>query len=1010
MKLSLKRFKGILSLSALLTLTISSATLLSSCSSSSGSSISGNAVQGSELVIEKAGELPVLDGNATSSGLYVRNTSNKRIDGISYGINVSGSGTELSVGTNSCRSIEANSSCLLPISTPSLSLGQSGSSEVVAGYEGKQSKQLVNYRYVSSQDYSGVSFSDKSQSLYGTGDYATAYVFVGKGQSQSGVGFTVSNTSLAITSGLTNGKVDIGSNEVVALELSSNQNVTSNLVTITPTIETLSKTSARIAQTNNQLQVTITPTQRANLIMSNIPVLSPSESSAIVTVFNNGNAAASGVNMLSLSPSTLFVYQGSTPCPQTLNAGSSCNYRVQLLQNVYTSGSAQVTLTYMTNSAPVQAFQTVNYQNSKAEPMVSAVATQSSFTEQINTTQSITFNVRNIGNAPLNSVVASVKTSLANTAVTILNNSCPNPIPAGMTTACQIQVSVASSGLIDSGIIYLNLSGTYVVSSTTKSYSFVSKPVSVTITDPTAPTVTSTTPQDSATSVSTSTSITVNFSEPMTSVTLNNSNILLQRESGSINVPLTLQGVTNNNQTVTFTQTSGSLADFTRYKIVINPSQIKDINGNAIGGGSSQLVSTFTTGDSTAPTISNVSPTNGATNQSRTPAITIQFSESMNQSTLTTSNIILRTQAGVVVTGYSISYDPSTLTATVNLNSTQLASETTYQLAVNQTAITDTSGNALGGNANYQISQFTVGDYTAPVLSSTVPVNGATNVAIESSISLTFSESMNTSSLVSPNIRLRRESDASIVGLNAPVYSNGNKTVTFQPTSNLGNNESYSIVIKPNQISDASGNVMSNATESVVSRFRTKMQLYLNIYVTNTMVDTSVNQSGAKTAAGALVNADSICNSDSNKPPANLSIGSMTYKALVWSNGLRTVGIAGWPIRANTTYQTTQNGSLPMVLGTSDNNGVLYELMNQINPTNGGYGFLAGIVVDTVNRTWTGGFNCSNWTDTTTNAGTNGAYYGFTGNWYQPPYWIEASRTYCSNTATYWRLLCVESQ
>lgn len=194
---------------------------------------------------------------------------------------------------------------------------------------------------------------------------------------------------------------------------------------------------------------------------------------------------------------------------------------------------------------------------------------------------------------------------------------------------------------------------------------------------------------------------------------------------------------------------------------------------------------------------------------------------------------------------------------------------------------------------------------------------------------------------------------------------------------------------------------------SAARSFVVNAPLYLNLFITATGVDTSVNQTGSATAAGAITNADSICNSDANKPSASVSIGSMTYKALLWSNSLRKLG-TDWPIKASTKYQTVQNGASPRLLGTSDANGVLYSLAYQINPTNGGYGFLAGIVVDTNNQTWTGGLNCSNWTDTTRVAQTNGAYYGFTGNWYQPPYWVQSSRDYCVSNKTTWYLLCVE--
>ena len=115
----------------------------------------------------------------------------------------------------------------------------------------------------------------------------------------------------------------------------------------------------------------------------------------------------------------------------------------------------------------------------------------------------------------------------------------------------------------------------------------------------------------------------------------------------------------------------------------------------------------------------------------------------MDESTLTTSNIILQTQAGTSVTGTSISYNSTTYVATVNL-SNSLDSQTTYLLLINQNNLKDSSGNAMGSNSSYQVTQFTIGDFTAPTLSSTVPVNGATTVAVESPISLTFSEAMDT--------------------------------------------------------------------------------------------------------------------------------------------------------------------------------------------------------------------------------------------------------------------------
>ena len=797
--------------------------ILTGCSSSGGTVADNNNNLTTAIMVEKSAIIPVLDGKATTAGVYIHNTTNKTISGISYALAQNNSPTSLTVNAASCNSIAANTSCLLPITTPAVTNGNSGNNILVASYNGQQSKQLINYRYVNTNDYNGVNFSDNSQTLFGINDYATVYVFAGKGQYYNNIGFNLNNTSLAISSGLTNGTITIPANSVIPLEIQSNQNVTSNLVTVTPYVQTTSKNLAKAVvsglQNNSQLQVAITPTQQANLLMSDAPVLTNSESTTTLTIFNNGNQSASSLNLTSGSANITVTPAATNPCGSSLASGASCNYTVNK-NNADSNGSAVLTLGYNNSISATSATQTVYYLNSNSEPMVSAVATQTNFSEQVATNQNITFNITNSGNAPLSSANITTKTTLAHTNLTIQNNTCTTTIAAN--GSCSLQINVAASGLIDSGVIYLNLSGTY-VGVTTKSYSFMSKPVYTTIVDTSNPTVTSTTPQDTATSVSTATGIVVNFSESMTPTTLNNSNIKLQKLSDSSTVPLTLQGVSNNNQTVTFSQTSGKLADLTQYRIVINPSQIKDINGNAMNSTVTEsVVATFTTGDTTAPTISSIAPANGSSDLSQSPTISLTFSEAMNQSTMTTSNIILQTQAGTVVAGTSISYDPTTYTATINLNGTSLSSQTTYQVVVNQQNLTDISGNPMGSNSSYLVSQFTIGDYTAPTLSSTVPVNGSTNVAVGSVISLTFSEAIDTTTLTTTSIKLQKASDSSNISLNSPTYSNNNQTVTFQPTTNLAAGESYNIVINPSIIKDVAGNAMGAATAQTVSNFSVK--------------------------------------------------------------------------------------------------------------------------------------------------------------------------------------------
>lgn len=792
--------------------------LLSACTHHATNSNDNNITQ---LEIENAAVIPVLNGASSQTGVYVRNNSGSAISGISYEIYDAKDKHHLFIVSGLvCQSIPAYSSCLLPIQTPDLAVGDRGSDVIIARHNGKQVQQLINYQYVNSKNYHGVNFSDNSHSLSGANQYATVYAFVGNGQSLANVGFDISNNSIAIIGGLMNGKVDMPANQVVALELQSNPNITSQLITVTPYTVLSHKgkqKATQVSAVNSQLQVTVlTPAQRAHLNLGLVSLLTQDQPTATLTLYNNGNKTATSITVTSDSSNVVAT---KDTCGSSLAAGASCTYNISLNNN-YLSGYATITLSYYNSSATNNQSEKVYYINNYAEPMIASLPTQTLLTESVNTAQSVTYNITNLGMVPLNSVAVSArKSGLTNSNISISNNTCGTSIAAN--ASCQIQLQATAGDIIESGKMYFNLSGTFTGASTT-SYSFMSGPVAVSVIDPTIPSITSTTPQDGSTGVSKSTGIIVNFNESMNVTTLTNSTIFLQKTDGT-NIPLTSQGVSNNNQTVTFTQTSGQLSDYTDYNIVVNPSLIYNSHGTQLGSATSQTIASFRTADITPPTVVSVTPSNGASNQTQTPAITIGFSESMNQATLTTSNIILQTQAGSVVSGYTISYDSNTYTATVNLNGTLLASQTTYQLIINQANITDIAGNAIG-TGNNTISTFTVGDYTAPVLSSVSPLNGATGVAVESGttqIVLTFSESMNTSTLSATNIQLVRNITSTAVTLGTPSFSNNNQTVTFSLTTNLASQESYSIVINPSAITDVAGNPVSSATSQTVGTFVT---------------------------------------------------------------------------------------------------------------------------------------------------------------------------------------------
>jgi len=110
-----------------------------------------------------------------------------------------------------------------------------------------------------------------------------------------------------------------------------------------------------------------------------------------------------------------------------------------------------------------------------------------------------------------------------------------------------------------------------------------------------------------------------------------------------------------------------------------------------------------------------------------------------------------------------------------------------------------------------------VADTTAPTVVSTSPADDATaTVLINASISVTFSESMNVSSITtntsdnscSGTVQLITVASGSCVQMSgAPAASNDNKTFTITPSSNL-NQTSYKLRVTTGA-QDASGNALS---------------------------------------------------------------------------------------------------------------------------------------------------------------------------------------------------------
>lgn len=331
--------------------------------------------------------------------------------------------------------------------------------------------------------------------------------------------------------------------------------------------------------------------------------------------------------------------------------------------------------------------------------------------------------------------------------------------------------------------------------------------------DEVPPTVLLNTPENGARDISITPTIQIQFSEPVYNVSTSNVSLHVNSPTGPA---VALDSVLGNEDNLYTINPSNPLSEDTEYYVVIG-NGITDIGGNA-------LLATnfaFTTGDFTAPSVTSFTPMNGAVNQSTSPGIVFTLSELISQELLTPSNIILRTKAGAVVSGYSISYNPDTKTVTVNLNGNVLIENTTYQLVLNQVNIKDNGGNQLGTNANYVLTTFTTGEFNAPVLSSIIPANGASSFSPGSRIVLNFSEPMNTSTVNTTSIKLKKNYNGSYVNLIYPIFSDDKQTASFavESPSSLTNESSFSIIMNESMVKDSSGKAVGTNAAKVVSNF-----------------------------------------------------------------------------------------------------------------------------------------------------------------------------------------------
>jgi len=348
------------------------------------------------------------------------------------------------------------------------------------------------------------------------------------------------------------------------------------------------------------------------------------------------------------------------------------------------------------------------------------------------------------------------------------------------------------------------------------------------------PTVITTDPANNATNVPLNKTITATFSMPMDPLTLNNFTFIVNQGTNSVAGTITYAG-----SMVSFTPTA-PLTSNTIYTVTIT-NGAKNLDGTPLA---SNYVWKFTT--EAPPTVTATDPTNNATGVMLNKIVTATFSVPMDPLTLNSTTFIVK--HGTFTVPGVITYAGSTVSFTA----------TNGYVANNEYTVTITTGaksvSGLPLASNY-VWKFTTA--VAPTVIATDPLNNATGINLNKTVTATFSTVMDPLTITGTTFTLRQGTTV-IAG----VVSYTGSTASFKPTNALLEGKIYTATITTGAKS-ASGVPLAN---DYVWNFTTLVSnapapttgLFFGVFggnagITNQGLNTRINNGGIGTTAASTL-------------------------------------------------------------------------------------------------------------------------------------------------------------
>jgi large repetitive protein len=200
--------------------------------------------------------------------------------------------------------------------------------------------------------------------------------------------------------------------------------------------------------------------------------------------------------------------------------------------------------------------------------------------------------------------------------------------------------------------------------------------------------------------------------------------------------------------------------------------------------------------DTTPPTVSANTPASGASNVASASAVTVTFSEAMDASSINSGSFDLRNTSSGAVVAAAVAYNSSTRVATLT-PTTALASGTNYTATVRggttDPRVKDAAGNALANSLIWSFATVEP-DTTPPTITARTPAANATATALNTTVTVTFSEAIDPTSISSASFELR-DSAGSVVTANV-AYNTTTRSATLTPATALRTATTYSALVR----------------------------------------------------------------------------------------------------------------------------------------------------------------------------------------------------------------------